>query len=140
MSAANPIPAGADTPFHLDPVWRIQVELGPEDDDTVRQGLNAAVDLTCGAYDHVSFETAPGVQTFRGHAGTVMGEMADATTRSVRVLSFSIPKQDAVLSTALEAIYRLHSYEEPVIYVAEAYAARAHGRLGDAGSRRWWNR
>ncbi len=126
--------------FELVKVWRIWIELGPEDDDAVRNALNAEVGLFYGAYDHVSFESADGTQFFRGRSGTASGEMDVSTSRSVRMLSFSIPRDDATLGIVLNLIHRLHSYEEPVVYIQDASATCARPTTSKDNPRKWWNR
>lgn len=126
--------------FDIVEVWCIRIELGPEDDDALRNALNAEIGLIYGAYDHVSFESAHGSQFFRGGSGTVSGEMEVSTSRSVRTLSFSIPRDDATLGKALGLIHRLHSYEEPVVYIQEASATRTRVKIGGNNPRKWWNR
>lgn len=126
--------------FELVEVWRIWIELGPEDDDALRNALNAEIGLTYGAYDHVSFESADGTQFFRGRSGTASGEMENSTSRSVRTLCFSIPRDDAALGKVLNLTHRLHSYEEPVVHIQEAYATRAMPSTSQGNPRRWWNR
>ena len=124
--------------FELEPVFTVRVELGPEDDDRVRLALSESIGLNYGNYDHVSFETAVGTQFFRGHQGTASGAMDHATTRPVRSLTFSFPRNEETLKSTLDIIHRLHSYEEPVIYVDEAYATRSCVRGRDTNPNKWW--
>ncbi|MCG7521503.1 hypothetical protein [Ruegeria sp. Ofav3-42] len=121
----------------LEPVWVIHVELGPEDDDCIRQALCDEVRLTYGDYDHVSLETAIGTQFFRGAESTASGPMESATSRQARVLSFSITKDSDLLDAAMSVIHRLHSYEEPVIYVQDAFASRSLPEKRE-NENKWW--
>ncbi|WP_299775153.1 hypothetical protein [uncultured Tateyamaria sp.] len=121
----------------LEPVWVIHVELGPEDDERIRLALCDEVRLAYGDYDQVSFETATGTQFFRGAQGTASGPMETATSRQVRVLSFSITKDRQLLDAAMSVIHRLHSYEEPVIYVQGAFASRSLPEKRQNESK-WW--
>ena len=125
--------------FKLEPVFTIRVELGPEDDDRIRWELSEKIGLAYGDYDHVSLETAAGVQYFRGRLGTASGTMEKATSRQVRALMFSIPREESVLKSSLEIIHHLHSYEEPVVYVTEAFATRAKTDAQDSNPHKWWN-
>ncbi|WP_299752792.1 hypothetical protein [uncultured Tateyamaria sp.] len=121
----------------LEPVWVIHVELGPEDDERIRLVLCDEVRLAYGDYDQVSFETATGTQFFRGAQGTASGPMETATSRQVRVLSFSITKDRRLLDAAMRIIHRLHSYEEPVIYVQDAFASRSLPEKRQ-NENKWW--
>jgi len=125
--------------FSLEPVWTIRVELGAEDDDRIRLALCEEIGLGYASYDHVAFETATGTQFFRGREGTASGAMAAATSRQVRVLSFSFPRDESVLNSALDIIHRLHSYEEPVIYICEAYSTRTRPENRPDSPNKWWN-
>jgi len=121
----------------LEPIWIIHVELGPEDDDRIRLALCEELRLAYGDYDHVSFETAIGTQFFRGAEGTASGPMEAATSRQVRVLSFSITKDRHLLDAAMSVIHPLHSYEEPVIYVQDAFASRSIPE-SRKNENKWW--
>ena len=65
--------------------------------------------------------------------------MEVATSRQVRVLSFSIAKDRRLLNTAMSVIHRLHSYEEPVVYVRDAYASRSLPE-GQKNENKWWTK
>lgn len=125
---------------NLDPVFKLHVELGPEDDESLRLALSKELGLTYGRYDHVAFESHTGTQFFRGRQGTASGAMQEATSRRVRALSFSIPRDEAILKSTLGLIHNLHSYEEPVVYVSEAYATRTRGNQSNDSPNKWWNR
>ena len=121
----------------LEPVWVVHVELGPEDGDRIRLALCNEVRLAYGDYDHVSFEAAVGTQFFRGAEGTASGPTEAANSRPVRVLSFSITKDQHMLDTAMSVIHRLHSYEEPVVYVQDALASRSLPENRE-NENKWW--
>jgi hypothetical protein len=126
--------------FRLEPVWFIHVELASRDDARVRDAVAEAVGLHYGAHDRVAMETSDGVQYFHPTKGSHAGEGDRTITMQVRVLSFSIPCEDALLTAALEAIYHTHSYEEPVIYIMQSMASRAIYAEGRDNPNRWWNR
>ena len=58
----------------------------------------------------------------------------------VCVLTFTLPDDDKIIGTAIEAIRHAHSYEEPVIILRDAYASRANYDSGRDNPNRWWNR
>jgi hypothetical protein len=88
----------------------------------------------------VALETSEGVQFFRPIKGSHVGEGEKTVTMPVRVLSFSIPRDDALLIATMEAIHHAHSYEEPVIYIKESMASRAIYSESRDNPNRWWNR
>ncbi|MDX8355795.1 hypothetical protein SLH47_25870, partial [Cognatiyoonia sp. IB215182] len=106
-------------------------------DERIRLALCDEVRLAYGDYDHVSFETSTGTQFFRGAQGTASGPMETATSRQVRVLTFSITKDRHLLDAAMSVIHRLHSYEEPVIYVRDAFASRSLPEKRQ-NEEKWW--
>jgi len=134
---AEPLDQVKVSACRLELVWVIHVELGPEDDDRIRLALCDEVRLAYGDYDHVSFESAIGTQFFRGAEGTASGRMETATSRQVRVLSFSITRDRDLLDAAMSIIHRLHSYEEPVIYVQDAFASRSLPEKRE-NENKWW--
>lgn len=127
----------AITACRLEPVWLIHLEIGPEDDDRIRQALCDEVRLSYGDYDHVCLEAATGTQFFRGALGTASGPMEVATSRQVRAFSFSIVRDAKLLDVVMGVIHRLHSYEEPVVYVQDAFASRAVS-IRPGTENRWW--
>jgi hypothetical protein len=126
--------------FKLEPVWFIHVELAGRDDARVREAVTKAVGLFYGSYDRVALETSEGVQFFHPIEGSHTGEGENTISMPVRVLSFSIVRDDGLLKAALEAIHDAHSYQEPVIYVTESMASRAVYSESRDNPNRWWNR
>jgi hypothetical protein len=53
-------------------------------------------------------------------------------------VGFSVPRDPAVLQKALDAIHRVHSYEEPVVYVHGVWRTR-HSGGDDTKPNKWWN-
>jgi hypothetical protein len=126
--------------FKLEPVWFIHVELAARDDARVREAVTKAVGLFYGSYDRVALETSEGVQFFHPIKGSHKGDGENTISMPVRVLSFSIVRDDGLLKAALEAIHDAHSYQEPVIYVTESMASRAVYSESRDNPNRWWNR
>jgi hypothetical protein len=126
--------------FKLEPVWYVHVELAARDDARVREAVTEAVGLFYGSYDRVALETSEGVQFFHPIKGSQVGEGENTITMPVRVLSFSIVRDEGLLKAALEAILHAHSYQEPVIYITESMASRAVYSESRDNPNRWWNR
>jgi hypothetical protein len=135
-----PVPQLQSKHFKLEPVWFVHVELASRDDSRVREAVTKAVGLFYGRYDRVALETSDGIQFFHPIAGSHLGEGAKTITLPVRVLSFSIVRDEALLQSALEAIHHAHSYEEPVVYITESFASRAIYAESRDNPNRWWNR
>ncbi|WP_420451157.1 hypothetical protein [Ilumatobacter sp.] len=129
---------GAD--WRLEPVFTVAVELGERDDDRIRHAVQERDDLRYRDYEHVSFESAHGIQRYRGQPDAVTTPVLDETVRDVNVWRFSIPRDTEVLTGILDIVYELHSYEEPVVHVVEAFAARTRDGVDRDGPNRGWNR
>ncbi|MEM7238125.1 MAG: hypothetical protein AAF501_09925 [Pseudomonadota bacterium] len=132
-----------DTPLKtatIEPAWTLHIELADRDDRRIRDGLTEAVGLRWGNYTGVTFESAPGMQTFRPSAGSVAEGHAQTVEMPARVLSFSLPRDPQILGRAIETVRRLHSYEEPVIVVSETFVTRAITGDDRDNPNRWWNR
>ncbi len=124
----------------LEPVWFIHVELGPDDHglyDLIAADLPLAYGLS---YSGVALEGAEGLQRYRSKEGSIMGRSYVPHRRAVRVLSFSIPRNDAVLSQVMTLVHHYHSYEEPVIYAFDGLASRAQPRDAAPSPFKWWTR
>jgi hypothetical protein len=107
--------------------------------DRVLEAVNQAVVLEYGKYDQVAFIDAPGLEQFRPLRASKAGEQASATRQPTTNISFSVPRDPAVLKRLLDAIHDVHSYEEPVIYITEVWRTRNTGG-GDDNPNKWWNR
>lgn len=107
--------------------------------DKVLERVTKAVALEYGKYDQVASIDAPGLEQFRPLRDSKAGEQASAARQPTTNVSFSLPRDPVVLKRALDAIHDVHSYEEPVIYIAEVWRTRNTGGVDD-NSNKWWNR
>lgn len=127
----------------IEPVWFVWAELSnnTDSDNRVREAVSEAIGLDYGAgYDRVSLETGGATQFCRPVEGSFDGPMDDLVEVPARILTFSIPRDPEILANAIETIQRMHSYEEPVIYIKEAFATRADYAKSSANPNRMWNR
>lgn len=109
------------------------------DADMVLAAAEAAVPLDYGSYDRVAYLDAPGFEQFRPREGSKAGAHPSAAREPTTKVSFSVPRDDAALKKALDAVHAAHSYEEPVIYVVEVLRTRSTSP-GDKNPNRWFNR
>lgn len=95
--------------------------------------------LKYGDYDRVTFTSAAGTQRFRS-----LGSGRNKATETVlgvpcTEVSFFLSDDDAQATQVLEAIYAVHPYEEPVIFV-ETCLRTCHIRgLDEDNPNRFWN-
>lgn len=139
--ATQPVPSPADIVgkhYRMEPAYLVAVHVPSDDADKVLAAVVAAIGLEYGKYDHVAYLDAPGLEQYRPMAGSKAGEQAAPGRTTTTNVSFSIPRDTAVLQRAMDAIYGTHSHEEPVIYVSEVWRSRSTGS-DDDNPNRWWN-
>ena len=113
----------------------------PEED--VVKTLDAVteiVPLRIGSYENVAFHSQVGVQKFRPVSGSYLGDSPQVFDFPVVELTFSIPYDSESLKDVIDRIYEVHIAEEPVIYIDEAWSARAKSYSEKSNPNRFWNR
>jgi hypothetical protein len=134
-SAADEITSDS---FRLERVYVVAVHIPNPEIEKVLEAVTAAVPLNYGYYDQVAFLDAPGLEQYRGREGSKGGASEKAGRTPTTRVSFSIPRDAEALAKVLAAIRHTHSYEEPVIYVHEAWRSRTTDR-DESNPNRWWN-
>lgn len=120
--------------------WRVSFQAPVEDVDRIMDHVTAIAPLVMGKYDRCAYQSAPGTERYRPLAGAAAGAEDDTRLRpDVVEVSFQITREEALLAAVAEAIYAVHSYEEPVIAVEEILASRSLGRDDKNNPHRWWN-
>jgi len=54
-------------------------------------------------------------------------------------VSFELPEDQSLVDRVVEAIFEVHSYQEPVIRIQPILASRSKGRDDSNNPHRWWN-
>src|SRR5580692_7278754 len=124
--------------FRLERADLVVVHAPIADVAKVLKSVAAAVGLEYGKYDQVAYTDAVGLEQFRPIDGSKAGPQKQLSRQATKVVSFSVPHDDAVLQKALEAVYAAHTYEEPVIYVSEVWRTRSTNP-DEQNPNRWWN-
>jgi len=124
--------------FRLERVYVVTVHIPNPEVEKVLEAITAAVPLDYGFYDQVAFLEAPGLEQYRPREGSKGGVQDKAGRSPTTKVSFSIPREAAALAKVLSAIRHAHSYEEPVIYIHEAWRSRTTDR-DESNPNRWWN-
>ena len=125
--------------YRVEPAYYVACHVPNAEVDKVLRAVAEAVKLEYGKYDQVAFIDAPGLEQFRPMSGSKAGEVAGAGRAPTTNVSFSVPRDLKVLKTALDAIHRVHSYEEPVVYIQEVWRTRNTGG-DDQNPNKWWNK
>lgn len=138
QTPSSPADAITADSFRLERVYVVTVHIPNPEVEKVLEAVTAAVPLDYGFYDQVAFLDAPGLEQYRGREGSKGGTHDKAGRSPTTRVSFSIPRDADALAKVLAAIRRVHSYEEPVIYVHEAWRSRTTDR-DESNPNRWWN-
>jgi hypothetical protein len=124
--------------YRMQRVHLVSVHVPSGSVDKVLQSLAAAVGLEYGKYDQVAFIDAEGLEQYRPLAGSKAGAQESAKADPSKVVTVSLIHDGTVLHKALDAIYQVHPYEEPVIYVTEGWRSRSTS-ADQNNPNRWWN-
>lgn len=124
----------------FEPLWLVTFQAPREDVARILAAVTAVTPLQMGKYDRNAFETATGIEHYRPLAGAAAGAESETRMRpGVAEVSFQLARDQALLDQVVEAIFAVHSYEEPVILVREILASRSRGLPDKDNPHRWWN-
>jgi len=128
-------------PIVMEPHWMVSFLAPIEDIDRVFERIADVVPLPYGKTDKNAYRAASGMEYYRPLEGTPTGAEDDVRKRpDVDQLSVVIPRDQAVAAKVVEAIYEVHSYYEPVIYIQEVLRSRCKGLDDSSNPHRWWNK
>ena len=118
----------------------VTIQAPGEDVDRLREAVTAIVPLAMGHYDSNAFHTAPGIEHYRPLEGAAAGAETEIRKRPGTVeLSFELPDDQALATCVIEAVFAVHSYQEPVIRIQPILTCRSKGLDDSANPHRWWN-
>ena len=126
-SAVSPDQVHGDN-YRVERAYLVSIHVPNGDVDRVLKAVVNTIGLEYGKYDQVAYLDAPGIEQFRSRSGSKSGAESSAERVPTTNVSFSIPWDDTKLRKAIDAAYRAHSYEEPVIYIREIWRTREIGR------------
>lgn len=112
----------------------------PEDVDRVMEAVTAITPLSMGKYDSNAYQSGEGIERYRPLDGAAAG--AEATLRrrpGVVEVTFELAHDQRLLERVIEAIFQVHSYQEPVIRVRDILSSRSKGLDDSRNPHRWWN-
>ena len=135
------IDTGLDTgPLTLEPMWRVTFHAPPPDIDRIFDAICAVTGLEHGRTDRNGFRMPGGWEYYRPRAGTPTGaEEAVRKRPDVDAMTVFVPRDEAILTAVTDAIYRTHSYYEPVIIIDAVLRSATKGLDDSDNPHRWWN-
>lgn len=111
-----------------------------EDIDRILAHVMSITPLRIGAYDGNAYQSGPGIERYRPLEGAAAGPEVDVRQRpGVLEVAFQMPRDQPLLERVVEAIFQIHSYQEPTILVGEILASRSKGLDDSKNPHRWWN-
>ncbi len=141
MSQDTPLEAFDTTSIHMEPHWLVTFQAPDEDVDRIFESIADVVPLQHGKTDRNAFRATAGQEYYRPRDGTPTGAEEETRKRpGVAEVSFFLPKNQKQIERVIEAIYAVHSYYEPVIYVRDVLRSRCRGLDDSKNPHRWWNR
>ncbi|MER8582465.1 hypothetical protein NKG95_27825 [Mesorhizobium sp. M1423] len=110
------------------------------DVDRIMEAVVAIAALRMGKYDSNAFQSADGIERYRPLEGAAASAETELRRRPGTVeVSFELPDDQKLAARVVEAIYQVHSYQEPVIRIQPLLASRSKGLDDRANPNRWWN-
>jgi len=119
---------------------QVSVQAPVEDIDRIMAAVSALDPLIMGAYDNNAFQSAAGIERYRPLEGAAAGAETEIRQRpGVVQVGFHLPKDQGLLERVIEAIFQVHSYQEPLITVQDVLVSRSKGLDDKNNPHRWWN-
>ena len=126
--------------LRLEPCLLVSVQAPEADVERIMAAVIRLTPLAIGSYDRNVFRSAADIEYYRPLEGAAAGAEASARRRpGIVELSFQLPMDQELLAQALEAVFQVHSYQEPLIVVREVLASRSKGLDDRNNPHRWWN-
>lgn len=142
MEQSQILKSGLETASMLmAPHWLVTFQAPVEDIDRIFEEITRHTPLQHGKTDKNGFRTSSGQEYYRPREGAPTGAEEEIRKRpAVDEMSFFIPQDKAVLENVIEAIYAVHSYYEPVVYLRDVLRSRCKGLDDSRNPHRWWNK
>jgi len=139
--AANIMQDGFDTrPIIMEPHWLVTVQTPAEDVERIFDKTTETTPLVHGKTDRNAYRAPGGFEYYRPRQDTPTGAEEEVRRRpGVDKLRFFLPRDTVLLDQVIEAVYKVHSYYEPVIFVQEVLRSSCKGLDDSDNPHRWWN-
>lgn len=118
----------------------VDVEVPQTDVEALLTAVCRVWPLMHGDFEAVSFASHPGTQRFRVLPGARNAPTEAVVDVACVSLRFFVPGEGGVLSGVMSALYDVHPYEEPVIYIQDTRRGRHKRGADDNNPNRFWNR
>ena len=129
----------------LIPVWRLEIQIRPDDADRILDAIMEVHPLDYGRYQRNATVSAIGAETAQPEENSTTTthidgfEAGSTETYPMVQLFIAIERDEDVLAKVMDAVIWAHHYEEPVIYIRDEWASRAAYNPNSDNPNRWWN-
>ncbi len=129
----------------LEPVFTLEIQTLPGEVDAILNAVMEVFPLAYGNYERNASVSAVGYETAKPLRGSTTDTHADGFAVGdiepypMVELKISVPRDLLILEQVMDAVLYVHHYEEPVIFVREAWASRAAYDPNNDNPNRWWN-
>lgn len=111
-----------------------------EDVERILVAVTTITPLAQGAYDNNAYVAPAGIERYRPMEGAAAGAETDIRERpGVVEVTFELDDDRHLAGRVVEAIFQVHSYQEPVIRLQPILSSRSKGLDDSANPNRWWN-
>jgi hypothetical protein len=134
-----------DQEFETKSVWfrgfcLLTFQAPAEDVERIMTEVVKITPLTMGHYDNNAYQSGSGTERYRPLAGAAAGSEPMVRKRAGTVeVSFELPRDRDLVERVVEAIFQVHSHQEPVIRLQAILSSRSKGLDDSANPNRWWN-
>ena len=118
--------------------YLVRVQIPPEDVPRILSVITSVAPLKYGKYEQVAFRSNTGILQFKSLEGSIQGETGLEQLPSDEI-SFTLPRDDQVITAVIEAIYESHPYEEPVILIQPVMSTRFKYETAQDNPNKWWH-
>ena len=140
-ASSNLLDHGYETAsLKLIPHWKITFAAPTQDIDRIFEKISSEVELVHGKTDHNAYLHGVGHEYYRPLEGTPTGSEEKTRKRpGVNQMHVVIPQEKDQLDNVIEAIFSVHSYYEPSIYIESILRSQTKGIDDSDNPHRWWN-
>jgi hypothetical protein len=118
----------------------LTLQAPPDDVDRIMREVAKIVPLAMGKYDSNAYQSGAGVERYRPLEGAAAGAETEIRKRpGIVEVSFELPDDQKTIGQVIEAIFQVHSYQEPVIRIQNILTSRTKGLDDSENPNRWWN-
>ena len=122
------------------PHWKVTFAAPQEDVDRIFEEIIKVAPLKQGKTDRNAYLHSLGHEYYRPLVGTPTGAEDETRKRpGVNQMHVVIPQDRQLLEDVIEAIFAVHSYYEPPIYVEPLLRSETKGVDDSDNPHRWWN-